>query len=138
MLLPPCPIAHLVVGQTGFTLAPLETFFHALFRFGHPGTFPQGRLGSSVGQGIIPLHHLRLVAVTVADDHQRLLLTLVTPMGSRYHASLHRFNHQRPFTALAPIEPVPGDILPRLAPGLDVLPGTLGPAPSAALRRRLN
>ncbi len=28
MMLPTCPMAHLIIGQTGFTLAALETFFH--------------------------------------------------------------------------------------------------------------
>src|SRR6266571_3243643 len=138
MLRPPCPMAHLIVGHTGFTRAPLETCFHAMCRCGHPGQCPQGRLRCSVGQGIIPLHPLRLVAVTGAEHHQRLLVALLTPMGSRYHASLHRFHHPRPFPASAHIAPVPGCLLKRLAPGLDGWPGTLGTTPPAARRRRLD
>ena len=132
MLLPPGPIAHLIVGQTGFTLAPLETCFNAMFGFRHPGKFPQGRLGCRVGEVIIHLHHLRLVAVTVAEHHQGLLIALLTPVSSRYHPSLHRFHHQWTFTAIAHIDPVPGWLIQRLAPGLHGLPGTLGPTPSAA------
>ena len=43
---------------TGFALAALEAFFDPMFRFGHPRQFPQWRLGDSVGQIIIHLHHL--------------------------------------------------------------------------------
>jgi len=138
LLLPPCPMAPLIVGQTGFTLATLETCFQAMCRFGHPGTCPKWRLGWSVGQGILHLHHLRLVAVTVADHHQRLLVALLTPMGYRDHPSLHRLNHQRTLAAIAHLDPVPGCLIKRLAPGLDVLPGTRGTAPPAALRRQLD
>jgi hypothetical protein len=74
--------------------------------------------------------------VTVAAAYQRLRGALVTPMGSRDHASLPRFHHQRTFTAIAHLDPVPGWLRQRLAPGLDVLPGTRGTAPRAARRWR--
>src|SRR3989454_10323627 len=105
--------------------ASLETFFHAMFGFGHPGTFPQGRLRHRIGQIIVNLHHLLLVAVTVAYHHQRLLITLLTPMGSGGHPSLHGLNHQGTFTAIAHVDPLPGFLTKRLTPGLDAVPGTL-------------
>src|SRR6266849_1033212 len=96
-----------------------------------PGTCPQGRLGCRVGQGRIHLDDLRVVAVTGAEHDQRLLGPLLPPMGSRDHPSLHRFHHPRTFTAIAHIDPVPGVLIKRLAPGLDGLPGPLGTATPA-------
>src|SRR6266436_2823422 len=82
MMLPTPPMTYLIVRQTRFALTSLETFFNAMFGFGHPGKFPQGRLRHRIGQIIVNLHHLLLVAVPGAYHHQRLLLTLLTPMGS--------------------------------------------------------
>src|SRR5216683_7063655 len=118
MMLPTCPIAHLIIRQPGFALASLEACFDAMFRFGHPSTFPQWRLRYSVGQRVIHLHHLLVVSVAVADHHQSLLVALLTPMGSRDHTAFHRLNHQRAFGTIAPIDPEPGLIRKRLTPRL--------------------
>src|SRR4029453_1771615 len=137
MMLPTPPMTHLIVCQTRFALAPLETFFNAMFGFGHPGKFPQGRLRHRIGQIIVNLHHLLLVAVMVAYHHQRLLLTLLTPRGSGDDPSLHGLNHQGTFTALAHVDPLPGCFTQRLTPGLAAVPGTLAWASPAAIRRGL-
>src|SRR5712691_7975954 len=136
MMLPARPMAHLIVGQTGFALAPLEAFFDAMFGFGHPGTFPQRGLRRSVGQRIIHLHHLLVVSVAVAYHHHHLFIALLTPMGSRHHTSFDHLDHQRTFTPIAHVDPAPGLISKRLAPGLDVVPWTRGPTPPATVRRR--
>src|SRR5712692_4180110 len=81
--------------------------------------------------------HLLLVAVTVAYHHQRLLITLLTPMGSGDHPSLHGLNHQGTFTAIAHVDPPPGFLTKRLTPGLDAVPGTLAWASPAARLRGL-
>src|SRR5215468_11680729 len=135
MMLPTPPITHLIVRQTRFALASLETCFNAMCGCGHPGKFPQGRLRHRIGQIIVPLHHLLLVAVTIAYHHQRLLITLLTPRGSGDHPSLHGLNHQGTFTAIAHVEPLPGFLTERLTPGLDAVPGTLAWASSAARLR---
>src|SRR4029453_7923287 len=137
MMLPTPPITHLIVRQTRFALAPLETFFNTMFGFGHPGKFPQGCLWHRIGQIIVNLHYLVLVAVTVAYHHQRLLLTVLTPMGSGDYPSLHRLNHQRTFTAIAHVDPLPGFCTQRLTPGLDAVPGTLAWTSPAAIPRGL-
>src|SRR5713101_5587450 len=134
MLLPTRPMAHLIIRQPGFALAALEACFDAMFRFGHPRTFPQWRLRDSVGQRIIHLHHLLVLSVAVADHHQDLLVALLTPMGARDHTTFHRLDHQRAFGTIAPIDPAPGLISQRLTPHLDDLSGTLGPTPPAARR----
>src|SRR6059036_925583 len=126
MMLPARPIAHLIVGQTGFALASLEAFFDAMFRFGYLRTFPQRRLRRSVGQIIIHLHHLLVVSVAVAYHHQHLFVALLTPMGSRHHTSFDHLDHQGTFTPIAHVDPAPDLISKRLAPGLNVLPGTFG------------
>src|SRR5262245_27839796 len=132
MMLPSRPRAHLIVGQTAYTLAALEAFFSSLFGLRHSVIFARARLVCRVAAMVFFLNHLRLVAVTVAEPHQCLLIALLTPVGSRYYPSLHRFHHQRTFTAIAHIDPGPGLIIQRLAPGRDGLPGTLGPTPPAA------
>src|SRR2546427_4819871 len=132
MMLPTPPMTYLIVRQTRFALASLETFFNAMFGFGHPGKFPQGRLRHRIGQIIVNLHHLLLVAVTGAYHHQRLLLTLLTPMGSGDHPALHGLNHQGTFTAIAPVDPLPDCLTHRLTPGRDAVPGTLAWASPAA------
>src|SRR6266487_6143795 len=132
MMLPTPPITDLIVRQTRFALASLETFFNAMFGFGHPGKFPQGRLRHCIGQIIVNLHHLLLVAVPGAYHHQCLLLTLLTPMGSGDHPSLHGLNHQGTFTAIAHVDPLPGSLTKRLTPGRAAVPGTLPWASPAA------
>src|SRR5713101_7310725 len=58
MMLPASPMAHFIVGQTGFALAALEAFFDAMGGFGYPGQFPPRRLRRSVGQIITLQRHL--------------------------------------------------------------------------------
>ena len=82
MLLPASPMAHFIVGQTGFALAALEAFFDALGGLGYPGQFPPRRLGRSVGQIRIDLHHLLVVAVTITDHHHQFLVALLTIFGA--------------------------------------------------------
>src|SRR6266849_9178111 len=137
MMLPTCPIAHLIVRHTRLALASLETFFDAMFGCGHPGKLPQGRLRHRIGQIIVNLHHFLLVAVAVADHHHHLLIALLTPMGSRHHTSFDCLNHQRTFTAIAHVDPLPGCLTNRLTPGLDAVPGTLAWTSAATILRRL-
>ena len=99
MMLPAGPVAHLIVGQTGFALAALDAFFDTMCGFGHPGQFWQRGPRGGVGQVIIHLHHLLLVSVTVAYDHQQLLVALLTSMGSGDHASFDNVDHQRTWRA---------------------------------------
>jgi len=126
MMVPTCPMAHLIIGQTGFTLAALETFFHTMFRCGHPGTFLQGRLGCRVGQGIIHLHDLLLSTVAGAEHHQRLLIALLTPMGTRCHASFDHVDDQGALRSIADVDPLPGVIAECLTP---LCQGRLGRRP---------
>src|SRR5712692_7252013 len=137
MLLPTRPMASLIVRQTRFALASLETCCDAMFGFGHPGTLPQGRLRHRMGQILVNRHHCLLVAVAVADHPPHLLIALLTPMGSRHHTAFDGLNHQRPFTAIAHVDPLPGGLTKRLTPGLDAVPGTLAWASPAARLRGL-
>jgi hypothetical protein len=101
-------MAPRIIRQPGFALAALEACFDAMFRLGYPRQCPQWRLRDSVGQRIIPLHPLLVVAVAVADHHQEFLVALLTPMGARYHTTLHRLDHPRAFGTIADSDPVPG------------------------------
>jgi hypothetical protein len=109
-------MAPLIIGPTGFTLAALAPFFHTMFRFGHPGTCLQGRLGCRVGEGIIHLHDLLLITVAVADHHQRLLIALLTPMGARCHPSFDDLNDPRPFRPVPYVNAPPGLLVKRWTP----------------------
>src|SRR6266852_5185067 len=131
MMLPTRPIAHLIVRQTCFALASLETFFDTMFGFGHSGKLPKGRLRHRIGQIIVNLHHFLLVAVAVTAHHHHLLIALLTPMGSRHHTSFDCLHHHRPFTPIAHVDPLPGFRTKRLTPGLNAVPGTLAWASSA-------
>src|SRR5512145_1669172 len=132
MMLPARPMAHLIIGQARFALAALYTVLDAMFGCGHTGELPQGGLGRSVGQVIIDLHHLLVVAIAVAHDHQHLLVALLPSVRARHHASFDNLDHQETFRSIADINPLPGVIAERLAPLLHALPETLGPAPPAA------
>src|SRR5213593_1606389 len=128
MMLPPCPMTHLIVGQTGFAFAPLETFFDAMFRFGHAGQLPERGLRDRIGQIIVDFHGLVLIAVTVAQHRQQFLVTLLTPVGSGDHTPFDDLYHQWTFCTIADIDAPPGRGVKRLAPGLHAVPGTRGPA----------
>jgi len=69
MVVPAFPVAHFIVGQPGFALGALETFFDAVFGFGRPSELRFGRVGTGIGQVVIGLEKA-LVAVFVAKDDQ--------------------------------------------------------------------
>ena len=48
-------VAHLVVSQTGFALAALETFFNPVFRLGHTCELGQRRIARGVGEIVVGL-----------------------------------------------------------------------------------
>ena len=129
-MLPAGPIADLIIGQTRFALAPLETFFDAVFRLGHAGKLLQRGLRDRIGQIIVHFHDLILVAVTVAYHRQQFLVALLTPMGSGDHTPFDHLDHQRPFRTIADIDAPPGRIVKRLAPGHTLCQGRWGDAPS--------
>src|SRR5262245_5147628 len=130
MMLPACPIVHLIISQTGISFAPLETLFDAMFGFRHPRKFFQQRLWTCVGQRIIHLHYLLVVSIAVANHHHHLFLALLTPMGD--DPSFDHLHHQEPFVAIAYVNALPDLSLKRLTPRLEVLPRTLKPMPQAA------
>ena len=101
-------MAHLIVRQTGFALTALNTLFDTMGSLGHPGQLPQRRLRRRVRQVIIHLYHLFLVSITGADDHQQLLVALLTPMGSGDHAPFDDLDHQWTFCTIADIKAPPG------------------------------
>src|SRR5712691_716940 len=125
MMLPTRPMAYLIVRQTGFALTALNTLFDPMGSFGHPGQLPQRRLRRRVRQVIIHLYHLCLVSVTGADDHQQLLVALLTPMGSGHHTACDHLDHQRSFAPIAHGDAPPGIIAQRCGPRGHALPGTL-------------
>src|SRR6266849_2935617 len=133
MLLPAGPMAYLLIGYTCFALAPLETCFDAVFGLGHSSQLPQRCLRDRMGQRIIHLHHLLIVAVAVAYHHHQLLVALLTPVGSRHHTPFDHVDHQRPFGTIAHVDAPPGLSAERLGPRLDALPRPLRRASLAAV-----
>lgn len=128
LLLPPCPRPHLRVGPTGFALAPRETCFDAMFRFGHAGQLPEWGLRDGMGQIRVDFHDLVLIAVTGAKHHPQFLVTLLTPVGSGDHTPFDDLHHPGTFGTIAASDAPPGHGGKRLAPGLHAVPGTRGPA----------
>src|ERR1700730_478575 len=139
MMLPAGPIAYLIIGQTRFALATLETFFDAVFSLGHSGQLIQRGLRDRIGQIIVHFHDLILVAVTVAYHRQQFLVALLPPMGSGDHTPFDHLDHQWPFRTIADIDVPPSCIVKRLAPGHNALPEARGvtPLPPVLWWRRL-
>src|SRR5881397_831789 len=106
-MVPARPMTPRIIGQPGFPLATLKTFFTTLSGLGHSGHGPQWRLRCRSGPIIIDLHHLRLVPVGVANHHPELLVTWLPPMGTRYHTSFHPLNHPWSFGPIAHVDPPP-------------------------------
>ena len=130
MMLPASPMAHFIVGQTGFARAALEAFFDTMF--GLATRAACWGVSGAVGQIITDLHDLLIVAVTVVDHHQQFLIALLTPMGSRHHPSFDYLNHQwlepsRTSIRCQASRPGLGSIPPRL-PGHWGRPRPLGAA----------
>src|SRR6266849_6209177 len=107
MMLPAGPMASLIIGQTRFALATLETCFDAVFSLGHSGQRIQRGLRDRIGQIIVHFHDLILVAVTVAYHRHPFLVALLPPMGSGDHTPFDHLDHQWPFRTIADIEAPP-------------------------------
>src|SRR5260370_7685034 len=139
MMLPAGPIAYLIIGQTRFALAPLETFFDAVFSIGRAGQVIVRGLRERIGKIIGHFHDLILVTVTVAYHRQQFLVALLPPMGSGDHTPFDHLDHQWPFRTVADIDAPPGRSVKRLAPGHNALPGACGvtPLPPVLWWRRL-
>ena len=76
MMLPTRPVTHLIIGQTRFALAPLETFFDAVPSSCSRGPTPTARCsGGTALEDNNHFHDCILIAVTVAHHcHQFLCL----------------------------------------------------------------
>src|SRR5215210_7913940 len=108
MMVPSGPMAHFIVGQTGFAFASLETFFDAMFRLGDAGQLPQRSRWIGIRQIIVDLHDRVLLAVSVAYHRQSLFVALLTPVVPGDHASFDDLDDQRTFGPLANINALPG------------------------------
>ncbi len=138
-MLPAGPMASLIIGQTRFALATLETCCDAVFSLGHSGQRIQRGLRDRLGQRRVHFHDRILVAVTVASHRHPFLVAWLPPMGSGDPTPFDHLDHQWPFRTIADIEAPPGCIVKRLAPGHNALPGARGvtPLPPVLWWRRL-
>jgi hypothetical protein len=77
-----------------------------------------------------------LSALTIANHHQQLLVSLLAPVASSRPATFKRFPHRRTFAASLPLQALPGlIIITRLPPGLNGVPKARGRTPTTARRR---
>src|SRR4029434_595879 len=53
----------------------------------------------------------------------QFLVTLLPPRRPRHHTSFDHVDHQRPFGAVAHVDPLPGALVKRCPPRLNALPG---------------
>jgi hypothetical protein len=116
-------MTDLLVRSPRFTLAAREACFEAMFGFGHTGQRPQRCLRRGVGQRKLDLPHLLLVAVAVASHDSPFLSALLPPRRPCHHTSFDHVDHQRPFGAVAHVDPLPGALCKRCTPRRDALPG---------------
>ena len=90
------------------------------------------------------LHDLLVVAVAVAHHDQHLRVALLTPVGSRHHASFDHVDHQGTFGPIADVDPPPGLSRQAVAHVATPCQGRLGRRPlplysgSAVSRSRIN
>ena len=138
MMMPTRPGPNLVVGQSGFALAALQTLFDPVLRFRHAGELRQWRVGRSVGQVVVHFQHLMVVAIAVTNHDQHFLVAFLTPRGAHHHAAFEHLHEQRPLRTIAYVNVCPCIIYQYGSPSVDALPRSLGAPTTAAIGRRLH
>ena len=121
-MVPAFPMANLVVGQARFTFGALQTFFNAMFGFGHSGELRFLGLWARIRQGVVRLDDVLVVPVFVADHDQDFLMTLLSLVGPRDHAAFDDFDDQRAFRTVAHVDLGPIVIATRGNPFVDTHP----------------
>ena len=104
MMVPAAPVTNLVVGQSRFALAPLDTLLDPMLCLGDPREFDQRRLDRGVGQVVVGLDDLLFVAIPVADHHQDFGMAGSALGRAPHHAPLDDLDDQGPFFAVADID----------------------------------
>ena len=125
MMVPALPIADLIVGQAGFTLAPLDALFDPMFRFGDAGKLQQLRLTRGVGQIVIRFEHPLVIAVAIADHDQDFFVALLAPVSSPDHVSFNNLDNQGPLGAVTHFDFGPVGFAQQGGPPVDALPRSL-------------
>ena len=138
MVVPALPVANLVVGQTRFALGALDTFFDAVFGFGHAGELHGVSISSCVGQVVIGLDDVSGVTFPETDDNQDFCVTFLPLVRSRDHATLDHLDDERAFRAVAHIDLGPDAFADRSNPLVDARPWPLRVAPVTGVLRRFD
>ena len=90
MMVPALPVANLVVGQTRFALGTLNTFFDAMFGFGHAGKLRYVGLSRRIGQVVIGLEDALGITFSETNDDQDFCVTFLPFVRARDHAAVVR------------------------------------------------
>ena len=102
-MLPACPVAHLIISQTSFSFAQLETLFDAMFGFCHPSKFFQQRLWPCIGRPIIHLHYLLVVSIVVWRGCLQITDSRVQRHRQQIALSQSRQTTTKPFRSPHPV-----------------------------------
>jgi len=108
MMVPAPPVANLVVGQARFALGTLDTFFDAMFGFGHASELRFVCISSCVGQVVIGLDDAPRVTFPKTNDDQDFFVTFLPLVRARDHATLDHLDDERTFRAIAHVDLGPG------------------------------
>ena len=135
MMVPALPVTNLVVGQARFALGTLDTFFDAMFGFGHASELRFVGISCCVGQVVIGLDDAPRVAFQETDDDQDFFVTFLPLVRARDHATLDQLDDERTFRAIAHVDFGPGAFADRSNPLVDARPWPLRVAPVTRVLR---
>ena len=74
MVMPAPPVADFVVGQARFALGAVQTFFDAMFGLRGASELGERGFGTRVRQVVVGLRHRLLIAISVADHDEQLVV----------------------------------------------------------------
>ena len=136
VVMPPDPVADLIVTQARVALATVEAFFDAMFRLGHASELAEGRGGVSVREVVIVFECP--IQLTFAGDEQHLVGACAAGRCAGLNAAVRDLDFQRSLLAIAHVELGPRRLGQRPAPAIDALPRRLRMAAAArVLGRRI-
>ena len=135
MVMPPFPIANLVVGQAGFAFRSLDTFLDPMFRFGDAGELGQLHVRRSIRQIVICFDDTPVVAITITNYDQHFFMAFLASVIASHHAPFDDLDRERPLRAVAHLDRPPLLLRQRGNPSVDALPRPLRPAAVTGIGR---
>ena len=136
VVVPPDPVADLVVAQARFALAALEALFDVVFGFGHAGERDGGGVRGGVREVVVVFD--RAVRLMFARDEQHLVGARAACWCAGLDAADGHVDHEWSLLAIAHVERGPRGRGDRRALAIDALPRHLGRATASRVLGRWN